>query len=80
MSFAAAITEQRFVLDHIAGLGSLAQTERFSAASPDVVDAVLEGAGQFAAGEWARLNRVGDRVGARWTPDGVRMPDGFAHA
>lgn len=80
MAFIPATREQRFVLDHIVRIGDLADTERFAAASDDVVDAVLEGVGQFAAGEWAPLNRAGDTVGAKWTPDGVIMPDGFAQA
>ena len=80
MPFTPAIAEQRFVLEQAAGLADLAATERFAAASEDVVDAVLEGAGQFAAGEWAPLARVGDTIGARWTPEGVVMPDGFPGA
>ncbi len=80
MAFTPATTEQRFVLDHVVRIGELAATDRFAAASDDVVDAVLEGVGQFAAGEWAPLNRAGDTVGAKWTADGVVMPDGFAQA
>jgi alkylation response protein AidB-like acyl-CoA dehydrogenase len=80
MAFTPATTEQRFVLDHVVRIGELAATDQFAAASDDVVDAVLEGVGQFAAGEWAPLNRAGDTVGAKWTPDGVVMPDGFAQA
>ncbi len=80
MAFTPATTEQRFVLDHVVRIGDLAATERYAAASDDVVDAVLEGVGQLAAGEWAPLNRTGDTVGAKWTPDGVVMPDGFAQA
>jgi len=80
MVFTPAVPEQRFVLEHAVRIGELAQTERFAAASDDVVEAVLEGAGQFAAGEWAPLNRIGDTVGARWTPDGVKMPDGYGQA
>jgi 3-(methylthio)propanoyl-CoA dehydrogenase len=79
-NFTPALAEQRFVLDHIVGIADLAATDRFAAASTDVIDAVLEGAGQFAAGEWAPLNQIGDRVGARWTPLGVQMPDGFVAA
>jgi len=75
MSFTPATTEQRFVLEHIAGISELSE-----AATPDLVDAVLEGAGAFAAGEWAPLDRAGDTVGAKWTPEGVVMPDGFATA
>lgn len=80
MPFTPAVTEQRFVLDQIARIGELAATDRFAAASDDVVDAVLEGAGALAAGEWAPLNRIGDTIGATWTPDGVVMPDGFVAA
>jgi alkylation response protein AidB-like acyl-CoA dehydrogenase len=80
MTFTAATADQRFVLDHVVGIGTLAESERFAAATSDVVDAVLEGAGDFAAGEWAPLLRAGDTVGAKWTPDGVVMPDGFGKA
>ena len=80
MAFTPAVAEQNFVLEHIVGIGKLAQTERFAAASDDIVDAVLEGVGALAVGEWAPLNRIGDTVGARWTPEGVKMPAGFAAA
>jgi alkylation response protein AidB-like acyl-CoA dehydrogenase len=80
MPFTAATADQRFVLDHVVGIGGLAENPRFAAATSDVVDAVLEGAGDFAAGEWAPLLREGDTVGAKWTPDGVVMPDGFGKA
>ena len=80
MAFTPAVTEQRFVLDSVVRIGELAATERYAAASDDVVDAVLDGVGQLAAGEWAPLNRRGDTVGAKWTPEGVVMPEGFAAA
>ena len=80
MSFTAAVADQRFVLEHVVRIEDLAATERFAAASPDVVDAVLEGVGQFASGEWAPLNREGDTVGAKWSPDGVHMPASFIKA
>jgi alkylation response protein AidB-like acyl-CoA dehydrogenase len=53
---------------------------QFAEATPDLVDAILEGAGAFAAGEFAPLNRVGDTVGARWTDGKVTMPPGFSEA
>ncbi|RZL60135.1 MAG: acyl-CoA dehydrogenase, partial [Sphingomonas sp.] len=80
MSFTAAVADQRFVLEHVVRIAEIAATERFAAASPDVVDAVLEGVGQFASGEWAPLNREGDTVGAKWSPDGVHMPASFVKA
>ena len=78
--FTPATADQRFVLDHIVGIADLGASDRFAAASDDVVDAVLEGVGQFAAGEWAPLLRAGDTVGAKWTPEGVVMPAGFVKA
>ncbi len=74
MSFTPASAEQRFVLDHVVRLGEL------GAEALEMADAVLEGAGAFAAGEWAPLERLGDTEGARWTPEGVTMPAGFAAA
>ncbi|MDR6789365.1 alkylation response protein AidB-like acyl-CoA dehydrogenase [Sphingomonas sp. BE138] len=84
MSFAPALSsaaaDQRFVLDHVVRLDEIAAAGRFAAASPDVIEAVLDGIAQFAHGEWAPLAKVGDTVGATWTPEGVRMPQGFADA
>ncbi|MCP3734993.1 acyl-CoA dehydrogenase [Sphingomonas sp. RP10(2022)] len=80
MPFTAAVADQRFVLEHVVRIDELAATDRFAAASPDVIDAVLDGVGQFASGEWAPLNREGDTVGAKWSPDGVHMPASFIKA
>ena len=75
MTFTPATAEQKFVLDHIVRIGELSEE-----ATSDLVEAVLEGAGAFAAGEWAPLERIGDTVGAKWTEQGVVMPEGFAAA
>ena len=80
MNYTSPISEQRFVLDHVTRIAELSATERFSAASPDMIDAILEGAGAFAAGEWAPLNRVGDTVHAQWKDGAVTMPSGFKQA
>lgn len=80
MPFTAPTADQRFVLEHVVRLDEIAASERFAAASPDVIEAVLDGIGEFAAGEWAPLLHAGDTVGAKWTPDGVVMPDGFRAA
>jgi alkylation response protein AidB-like acyl-CoA dehydrogenase len=73
--FTPAVTEQRFVLEHVVRLGEISEE-----ASSDLVEAVLEGAGQFAAGEWAPLERLGDTDGPKWSEQGVKMPAGFAAA
>ena len=75
MPFTAPMQDQRFVLDHIVGVSALSE-----AASADMVDAVLEGVGAFAQGEWAPLDRLGDTSGPRWSETGVTMPEGYAAA
>ena len=73
MPFTPAVAEQRFVLEHVADLGSLGVDD-------DIRDAVLEGVGDFAAGEWAPLARAGDTDGPKWSEGGVTMPPGYIAA
>ena len=80
MPFTVPVAEQRFLLTHVAGLPELAAMPAFADATPDMVDAVLEGAADFAEGVFAPLNRIGDTVGARRTDAGVVMPAGYADA
>ena len=80
MTYTPPVEEQRFLLRHVVGMAELAGHNAFAEASPDLVDAILDGAGAFAAGEFAPLNRIGDEVGARWSPEGVTMPAGFGQA
>ena len=63
-----------------AGIEAIAQSEKFAHAEADLVEAIVEGVGQFAAGEFAPLNRVGDLEGANLENGVVRLPDGFAEA
>jgi alkylation response protein AidB-like acyl-CoA dehydrogenase len=74
MTYTPPVAEQRFLLEHVVRLADYAPE------AAEVADAVLEGAGAFAAGEFAPLNRVGDEVGARWSLEGVTMPPGFREA
>jgi alkylation response protein AidB-like acyl-CoA dehydrogenase len=80
MTYTPPVEEQKFVLRHIGGIEALAAHPLFAEASADVVEAIVEGAGAFAAGEFAPLNRVGDSIGAKWSADGVTMPPGFREA
>ena len=80
MAFTAPVAEQLFVLKHITGIESLAGHNRFADATSDMVDAIVEGIGAFAAAEFAPLNRIGDSVGARLTDGKVIMPEGFVSA
>jgi len=80
MTYTPPVADQRFVLEHVVKMDELAGHDRFAEATPDLVDAILEGAGAFAAGEFAPLNRAGDEIGAKWSADGVTMPPGFREA
>ncbi len=63
-----------------AGIEEIARHEKFAHAEPDLVEAIVEGVGQFAAGEFAPLNRIGDLEGAKLENGVVRLPDGFKEA
>ena len=63
-----------------AGIEEIAASEKFAGAESDLVEAIVEGVGAFAAGEFAPLNRVGDLEGAKLENGVVRLPDGFAEA
>jgi 3-(methylthio)propanoyl-CoA dehydrogenase len=80
LTYTPPVAEQRFLLRHVVKMDELSGHNAYAEATPDLVDAILEGAGQLAAGEFAPLNRVGDQVGAKWSPDGVTMPQGFKQA
>jgi alkylation response protein AidB-like acyl-CoA dehydrogenase len=78
--FRPATADQLLALEVCAQIGDLASHERFAAAEPDMVTAIVEGIGAFAAGEWAPLNRVGDLEGAKLENGLVRLPAGFNEA
>ena len=80
MTFTPPVADQLLALTVCAGIGELAQAERFAAASPDMVEAIAEGIGQFAAGEFAPLSWIGDREGAKTTNGVVTLPAGYAEA
>ena len=80
MSFVAPTADQLLALSVNAGIDALAENPQFAAATPDVVAAIVEGIGAFAAGEWAPLNRVGDRTPAMAADGVVTHPPGFAEA
>jgi hypothetical protein len=73
MTFKCPVADQRFILDHVVGIGELSN-------DLDMVDAVLEGAAALAEGEFAPLNRIGDEHRARWKDGDVTMPPGFKPA
>ena len=80
MDYSPPTAEQVFAMKISAGIGELAVSARFAAASPDMVEAIAEGIGSFAAGEWAPLSRIGDTEGAKLVNGTVSLPVGFAEA
>ena len=80
MEFTAPTAEQVLAIKVNAGIDEIAAHDRFAAASPDMVEAIVEGIGAFAAGEWAPLNRIGDTQGALLANGTVTLPAGFAEA
>ena len=80
MSFACPVSDQRLVLNHVVRISELAKSNRFSEATADTVDAVLEGAAEFAQGELAPLNEIGDRTASRWAEGRVTTPPGWREA
>ena len=79
-TYSPATQEQLLAIRVNAGIEELADSERFAAAEADLVEAIVEGVGQFAAGEFAPLNRTGDLEGAKLENGVVRLPDGFEEA
>jgi alkylation response protein AidB-like acyl-CoA dehydrogenase len=80
MDFTPPTADQVFALRINAGIEELASQNRFASASPDVVEAIAQGIGDFARGVWAPLNRVGDTEGARLENSVVHLPAGYAEA
>ena len=80
MAYHAPVTDLRFLLDHVVGFGEVAKTELFADASPETVDAILQGAGKLCEEVLAPLNRAADLQGAKLENGKVRATPGFAEA
>ncbi|WP_339716755.1 acyl-CoA dehydrogenase family protein, partial [uncultured Sneathiella sp.] len=78
--YSAPLKDMSFVLNNIADLPSLAKLDGYEHAEADVVEAVLEEAGKFAANVLSPLNKPGDVQGS-YVKDGVvTTPDGWNEA
>ncbi len=80
-SYKAPTRDTRFVINEVLKLDGYGNLPGFEGATPDIVDAVIEEAGRFAAEVIAPLNAPGDRQGCTRHADGtVTTPDGFREA
>lgn len=80
MPYRAPVRDLAFSLTAVAGIDHVAATGAFPDYDTDVLNAVLEAAGQFSEGVLAPLNRPGDMAGAHYANGAVTAAPGFADA
>ena len=80
MPYRAPAAEFRFLFQHVVDMGSVRATARFSDATADLTDAILNEAARLCDEVLAPLQRVGDQHPARLDNGVVRTSPGFAAA
>lgn len=79
-TYSAPIRDMQFVLKEMVDLDAIAALPGCEEVSADLVDAVLEEAGKFAAGVLDPINWPGDQTGAQWKDFVVTAAPGFKNA
>lgn len=79
-TYQAPLRDIRFILEQLADVAGISHLPGCDNAAPDVVAAILEEAGKFAAGVLAPLNPVGDAQGCRFGHGEVATADGWRDA
>ncbi|MEO6432676.1 MAG: acyl-CoA dehydrogenase C-terminal domain-containing protein [Sphingomicrobium sp.] len=80
-TYTAPVKDTLFVLNEVLDIGKYSNLPGFANASPDVIEAICEEAGKFAAEVLQPLNRIGDEHGCKRADDGsVTTPPGFKAA
>jgi hypothetical protein len=80
MPFRAPLDEFRFIFAHVSDFQKLPETALFNDATPDMVDAILNGAGRICEEVMAPLRRPGDMTPAKLENGVVRTSPGHAEA
>ncbi|MEM7360371.1 MAG: acyl-CoA dehydrogenase [Pseudomonadota bacterium] len=72
--------EVAFAINELLNIAQLNEIPYFAETTPDLLEAVVEEAGKFAAEVFAPINRTGDLVGSRAADGEVTTPEGFKEA
>ena len=78
MPYRAPVSDYRFLMDHVVGFDSVAATDRFAEATPDMTQAILSEGARMCEDILAPLNRAGDLHPAHLENGVVRTSPGFA--
>src|SRR5262245_37465286 len=78
--YSAPLRDMRFVIKELVGLSEINALPGYEEATPDLIDAVLEEAGKFAAGALSPLNYSGDQEGCKVDDGVVTTAAGFKDA
>ncbi|MDB5809940.1 MAG: acyl-CoA dehydrogenase [Betaproteobacteria bacterium] len=79
-TYAAPLQDMQFVIKDLVGLADITAMPDCAEVTADLVDAVLDEAGKFAAGVLDPLNRAGDQQGAKLADSKVTSSPGFKEA
>jgi len=79
-NYKAPVSEMSFVINDLLNINQLTAISGFAEATPELIDAVVEEAGKFAAEVIAPINRIGDIQHSKASNGEVKTPDGFKEA